>query len=87
MKFAKADSLTIFLTPCEIRNDQPIGFWFCLRAQPKREHIAAACLRQIPGVEVSVLESISESIQIADPSGSSNPCFPGTSSLDLVMPP
>ena len=26
--------------------------WFCLRAQPKREHIAAACLRQISHVEV-----------------------------------
>jgi transcriptional antiterminator RfaH len=52
MKSAEADSLTIFLTPSEIRNDQPIGFWFCLRAQPKREHIAAACLRQISGVEV-----------------------------------
>src|ERR1700747_3185291 len=52
MKSAEADSLTIFVTPSEIRNDQPIGFWFCLRAQPKREHIAAACLRQISGVEV-----------------------------------
>src|SRR5438874_11671094 len=26
--------------------------WFCLRSHPKREHIAAAQLRQIPGVEV-----------------------------------
>ena len=25
--------------------------WFCLKAQPKREHIAAAALRQIAGVE------------------------------------
>lgn len=29
-----------------------MGSWFCMRAQPKREHIAAACLRQISEVEV-----------------------------------
>jgi transcriptional antiterminator RfaH len=52
MQPAKADPITMFLTPREIWNDQPIGLWFCLRAQPKREHIAAACLRQISGVEV-----------------------------------
>ncbi|SRR5258708_15338298 len=51
MQSAKADPVNVFLTPREIWNDQPIGFWFCLRAQPKREHIAAACLRQISGVE------------------------------------
>jgi transcriptional antiterminator RfaH len=42
----------MLLTAAEISRDQPIGSWFCLRAQPKREHIAAACLRQIPEVEV-----------------------------------
>jgi transcriptional antiterminator RfaH len=42
----------MLLTPAEITRDQPIGPWFCLRAQPKREHIAAACLRQMPEVEV-----------------------------------
>jgi transcriptional antiterminator RfaH len=26
--------------------------WFCLKAQPKREHIAAAALKQIPAVDV-----------------------------------
>ena len=26
--------------------------WFCIRAQPKREHIATAALRQMEGVEV-----------------------------------
>ncbi len=26
--------------------------WFCLKTQPKREHIAAAALRQIPGLDV-----------------------------------
>jgi transcriptional antiterminator RfaH len=30
----------------------PVAHWFCLKAQPKREHIAADHLRQIPGVEV-----------------------------------
>jgi transcriptional antiterminator RfaH len=29
----------------------PIG-WFCLKSQPKHEHIASAHLRQMPGVEV-----------------------------------
>ena len=41
----------MLLTATEISRDQPIGSWFCLRAQPKREHIAAACLRQISEVE------------------------------------
>jgi transcriptional antiterminator RfaH len=43
--------LAMLLTPTEITRHQPIGSWFCLRAQPKREHIAAACVRQIPEVE------------------------------------
>jgi transcriptional antiterminator RfaH len=42
----------MFLTATEISHDQPNGSWFCLRAQPKREHIAAACLRQISEVEI-----------------------------------
>jgi transcriptional antiterminator RfaH len=41
----------MLLTATEISRDQPNGSWFCLRAQPKREHIAAACLRQIADVE------------------------------------
>jgi transcriptional antiterminator RfaH len=42
----------MLLTPAEISRDQPIGSWFCLRGKPKREHIAAACLRQISEMEV-----------------------------------
>ncbi|MDB6029911.1 MAG: NusG antitermination factor [Verrucomicrobiales bacterium] len=38
------------------RNDQsmhaPEVAWFCIRSRPKHEHIAAAHLRQLPGVEV-----------------------------------
>ena len=30
----------------------PVTEWFCLRSQPKHEHIAAAHLRQLAGVEV-----------------------------------
>lgn len=30
----------------------PVVEWFCLRSQPKHEHIAAAHLRQLAGVEV-----------------------------------
>ena len=30
----------------------PVTGWFCLRSQPKHEHIAAGHLRQLPGVEV-----------------------------------
>ena len=52
MRSAQAEPVNMLLTPCEICKDQPISFWFCLRAQPKREHLAAACLRRIPGVEV-----------------------------------
>jgi transcriptional antiterminator RfaH len=29
-----------------------MNWWFCLKAQPKREHIAAACLRQNPELDV-----------------------------------
>ena len=42
----------MLLTAGEISRDRPIDLWFCLRAQPKREHIAATCLRQISDVEV-----------------------------------
>lgn len=43
----------MLLTASEIsRQTQPFDWWFCLRAQPKREHIAAACLRMQSGVEV-----------------------------------
>jgi transcriptional antiterminator RfaH len=42
----------MLLTTSEISRDQPMDFWFCLRTQPKREHIAAASLRQIIDMEV-----------------------------------
>ena len=42
----------MLLTAAEISREQPIGSWFCLRAQPKREHIAGLCLRQFSEVEV-----------------------------------
>jgi transcriptional antiterminator RfaH len=42
----------MLLTASEISREQPIGSWFCLRTQPKREHIAGVCLRQFPEVEV-----------------------------------
>src|ERR1041385_5012998 len=37
----------------EKASEAPDGLaWFCLRSQPKHEHIAARHLRQMPGVEV-----------------------------------
>jgi transcriptional antiterminator RfaH len=42
----------MLLTAAEILREQTIDSWFCLRAQPKREHIAAACLRRLSEVEV-----------------------------------
>src|SRR5260221_5470813 len=42
----------MLLTPTELSRQQPTNAWFCLRAQPKREHIAAACLPQTCEVEV-----------------------------------
>jgi transcriptional antiterminator RfaH len=42
----------MLLTASEIARERPLDWWFCLRAQPKREHIAAACLRHSSGVEV-----------------------------------
>src|SRR5271166_6904013 len=41
----------MLLTASEISRERPGDWWFCLKAQPKREHIAAACLRQISEVE------------------------------------
>ena len=41
----------MLLTASEISRERPGDWWFCLRAQPKREHIAATCLRQISEVE------------------------------------
>ena len=42
----------MLLTASEISRDRTLNWWFCLRAQPKREHIAAACLRHSFGVKV-----------------------------------
>src|SRR5260370_33331325 len=42
----------MLLTSTELSRQPPTKAWFCLRAQPKREHIAAACLRQTCEVEV-----------------------------------
>lgn len=33
-------------------HESPQPLWFCLKTQPKREHIAAAALRQLPGLDV-----------------------------------
>jgi transcriptional antiterminator RfaH len=41
----------MLLTAAEISRNQPAGAWFCLTAQAKREHIAAACLRQTSEVD------------------------------------
>jgi transcriptional antiterminator RfaH len=42
----------MLLTPSEINRQQPMSWWFCLRAQCKREHLAATCLRRHPEVKV-----------------------------------
>jgi transcriptional antiterminator RfaH len=42
----------MLLTLNEISGERSFDWWFCLRAQPKREHIAAVCLRQNSEVEV-----------------------------------
>ncbi|MEJ5238263.1 transcription termination/antitermination protein NusG [Limisphaera sp. VF-2] len=36
----------------ETRAPEALRAWFCLRSQPKREHLAAGHLRQLPAVEV-----------------------------------
>src|SRR6202040_1568063 len=50
--FTKLRPVAMLLTPSEISREQSIDWWFCLRAQVKREHIAAACLRQHTEVTV-----------------------------------
>lgn len=42
----------MLLTLSEISGERSSDWWFCLRAQPKREQIAAVCLRQTSEVEV-----------------------------------
>jgi transcriptional antiterminator RfaH len=42
----------MLLTLTEIARERSFDWWFCLRAQPKREHLAAVCLRQNSEVEV-----------------------------------
>ena len=42
----------MLLTASEISLQSSHDWWFCLRAKPKREHIAAAYLRQNRGVDV-----------------------------------
>jgi transcription antitermination factor NusG len=42
----------MLINPHELVRQQPADAWFCLRSQPKREHIAAGGLRRIEGVEV-----------------------------------
>ena len=41
----------MLLTASEISSERSLHWWFCLRAQAKREHVAAAYLRQYPEVE------------------------------------
>jgi transcriptional antiterminator RfaH len=67
----------MLLTAAEISRDQPIDSWFCLRAQPKREHIAAACLRQIAEVEVFCPRSPFSKAYKSRPSVVLEPMFPG----------
>jgi transcription antitermination factor NusG len=43
---------TMLLTINDLSLDRQNSWWFCLRTQPKRECIAAACLREISEVEV-----------------------------------
>ena len=40
----------MFLTASELAGS--CGWWFCLKAKPKREHIAAAYLRESSGIDV-----------------------------------
>jgi transcriptional antiterminator RfaH len=38
--------------PLDLPRDAATAAWFCLRSEPKHEHIAAACLAKEPEVEV-----------------------------------
>lgn len=46
-----AASVTVTASSPSSGHDSPLA-WFCLRAQPKHEHIAARHLRQLAGLEV-----------------------------------
>jgi hypothetical protein len=54
----------MLLTPSEILRPQPADYWFCLKARPKREHLAAACLRQNLEAVVTRLISAGDRVEI-----------------------
>jgi hypothetical protein len=75
---------TMLLTPSEISSHHGMRSWFCLRAQPKREHIAVAACGKSPKWKSFVPGSASGNRQVADQSGSSNLCFRNTCLFDLT---
>ena len=44
--------MVAMLSPTSENTGATEAHWYCLRSQPKHEHIAAAHLRQTPGIEV-----------------------------------
>jgi transcriptional antiterminator RfaH len=42
----------MLLSLAEMKYAEMRDLWLCLKAEPKREHIAAACLRKLPEMEV-----------------------------------
>jgi len=74
----------MLLTASEISGKRSLQWWFCLRAQATREHLAAAYPHQYTEVEVFCPRVRSESVPLVDPYGLSNRCSQGTFLLDLT---
>ena len=67
----------MLLTIDSMIREQPMGAGFCLRAEPKREHVAAAGLRQLPEVEVFCPRLRLRKSTVRGPVWFTEPLFPG----------
>jgi transcriptional antiterminator RfaH len=67
----------MLLTASEISSKGSLHWWFCLRSQVKREHLAAASLRQYPDVEAFCPRVRFRKRTVRGPVWFVEPMFPG----------
>jgi transcriptional antiterminator RfaH len=74
----------MLLTASEMSSKGSLHWWFCLRAHAKREHLAAAYLRQHPEVEAFCPRVRFRKRTTRGPIWFVEPMFPGYLLLDLT---
>ena len=67
----------MLLPASEISSKRALQWWFCLRAQAKREHIAVVYLRRYPGVEAFCPRVRFRKSTVRGPVWFIEPMFPG----------